>query len=216
MTPEQIDALVAQLDEEQDRPEAFPSALLQAPLTARQAYFEQECVVEHTLLMHVCQQILAEVCVGNDGELYRRKGKLVLVMGPSRVGKTTLVHLLQQEMIRLEYQRLTENPALVPFASVSAAGAENGRFDWREYYATVLRSLGDPFIDPTRSIRPIRDLRGALIEAIHQRQPMAIIVDEAHHLAKHGNGRRLHLRSNGFAQAYREYDGSEPYSGGNV
>jgi len=74
---------------------------------------------------------------------------------------------------------------------MTATSPGTGRYDWTDYYRAVLRQMGDPFVDRRITTLRTRDLREAVEEALLQRQPCAVIVDEAHHLAKAANGRRL-------------------------
>jgi len=116
---------------------------------------------------------------------------MVLVIGPSRVGKTTLIRLLEQRLFASSQEQMHRDPSFIPFASITAAGPEASRFDWPTYYRAVLRGLQDPFVDGKTATIRTRELREAMESALTHRQPLAIIVDEAHHLAKASSGRRL-------------------------
>ncbi len=116
---------------------------------------------------------------------------MVLVIGPSRVGKTTLIRLLEQELIARAGERLLQEPAHRPFVSISATGPGSGRFDWVDYYTAVLRQVNNPFLNRKPSAIRVRDMREAMEEALIQHRPYAVIVDEAHHLAKAASGRTL-------------------------
>jgi len=116
---------------------------------------------------------------------------MVLVIGPLRVGKTTLIRLLEQELIARAGERLLREPAHRPFVSISATGPGSGRFDWVDYYAAILRQVNNPFLNRKPSALRVRDMREAMEEALIQHRPYAVIVDEAHHLAKAASGRTL-------------------------
>jgi hypothetical protein len=172
-------------------PEHFPHELLDQSPAERQRFFEHQCIIDHPRLQDACAQVIREICVPGRTGTYVRKGATVLVIGTSRVGKTTLIQLLEQELLGSTLSTLQKQQAMIPFASVLMAGAENGRFDWRDYYEAVLRALYDPFVRPMSPRVRTRDIRIATLEAIKQRKPIAILVDEAHHLAKKGKGPRL-------------------------
>jgi len=116
---------------------------------------------------------------------------MVLVIGPSRVGKTTLIRLLEERLARLAKSQMERDASFIPFASITAAGPHASRFDWRTYYRAILRGLQDPFVDGKIARIRERELREAMETALLQRRPLALIVDEAHHLAKTASGRHL-------------------------
>ena len=172
-------------------PEPFPPELLHQPLAARQEYFEQRCLIEHARLLEALDVTLQTICPVGVGASMRRPGTMVLVIGPSRVGKTTLIRLLEERLLSHTAVQMQSDPSFMPFASITAAGPEAGRFDWQDYYRAVLRSLHDPFVDGKTARIPARALREAMETALIERKPLAVIVDEAHHLAKAASGRRL-------------------------
>ena len=171
--------------------EQFDPALLTQPAAMRLAWFEKECTIEHLSLLRALETILHTICSPGEGESLNRLGTMTLVIGPARVGKTTLIRLLEQRLLERARDRMLRDKSHLPFVSVSATGPGSGRFDWVDYYTAVLRQVNDPFLErKTRSTR-VRDLREAMEEALIQRQPYAVIVDEAHHLAKAASGRTL-------------------------
>jgi AAA domain len=174
-----------------EEPDRFPLDLLQQPPGARQEYFEQQCLIEHPRLLTALDATLQAICSPGEGASMRRPGTMVLVIGPSRVGKTTLIRLLEQRLFASCQEQMHHDPSFIPFASLTAAGPEASRFDWATYYRAVLRGLQDPFVDGKTARIRTRELREAMESALLHRQPLAIIVDEAHHLAKASSGRRL-------------------------
>jgi len=116
---------------------------------------------------------------------------MVLVIGPSRVGKTTLIRLLEERLLAQAKSQMERDAGFIPFASITAAGPNASRFDWRTYYRAILRGLQDPFVDGKIARIRERELREAMETALLQRRPLALIVDEAHHLAKTASGRHL-------------------------
>jgi len=116
---------------------------------------------------------------------------MALVIGPSRVGKTTLIRLLEERLLAQAKSQMERDAGFIPFASITAAGPNASRFDWRTYYRAILRGLQDPFVDGKIARIRERELREAMETALLQRKPIALIVDEAHHLAKTSSGRHL-------------------------
>jgi type II secretory pathway predicted ATPase ExeA len=174
-----------------DEPERFPPQLLEQSASARLEYFEDHCLVEHPRLLEALEATVQAICSPGESAGRRRPGTMVLVIGPSRVGKTTLIQLLEERLLARAAERMKSDPHFIPFASITAEGPESGRFNWSKYYKAVLRQLRNPFVDnkmvPIRS----RELQDAMETALVERKPFAVIVDEAHHLAKAASGRRL-------------------------
>jgi hypothetical protein len=166
--------------------------LLTQPAGARLRYFEKDCTIEHAYLQQACEAILRTICSPGAGPSLNRLGTMVLVIGPMRVSKTTLISLLQQQLLRRSRERMLQEPNHLPFVSISATGPRSGRFDWIDYYTAVLRAVKTPFLDRKPSAIRVRDLREVMEEALIQHHPYAVIVDEAHHLAKASSGRGLH------------------------
>ncbi len=179
-----------------EAPESFPPELLKLPAGARQEYFEQRCLISHPRLLEALEAILQAICPPGEGATTRRPGTMVLVIGPSRVGKTTLIRLLEERLTSMSKAQMQASPSFIPFASILAAGAGTNRFEWAEYYRAVLRALHDPFVDGKVARIRARELREAMETALCERKPFAIIVDEAHHLAEAARGSRLQSQLN--------------------
>src|SRR5207302_6462026 len=192
MNEERPEATLDGEEEQQaEEPEFFDRALLLQPPEVRQEYFEQRCLIEHPRLLEALDAILDAICAPGEEVLTRRPGTIVLVIGPARVGKTTLIHLLEERLLAYAISRMQADPHFIPFASITAPESGSGRFDWIDFYKPVLRQLGNPFVDsPTAPIRA-RNYREALEAAYLERQPLVTIVDEAHHLAKVRSGSKL-------------------------
>jgi len=177
-------------------PESFPPELLAHPVGARLEYFEQRCLISHPRLQEALETILQSICPPGEGASTRRPGTMALVIGPSRVGKTTLIRLLEERLLNICRALMASDPGFIPFASILAAGPGTNRFEWAEYYRAVLRALHDPFVDGKIARIRTRELREAMETALLERKPLAIIVDEAHHLAEAASGSRLQSQLN--------------------
>ena len=177
-------------------PESFPPELLTQPAEARLQYFEQRCLISHPRLQEALEAILQVICPPGEGASTRRPGTMAVVIGPSRVGKTTLIRLLEERLLIRSRALMASDPSFIPFASISAPESDTSRFEWVEYYRAILRALHDPFVDGKIARIATRELRAAMETALKERKPLAIIVDEAHHLATAARGSRRQSQLN--------------------
>lgn len=179
----------------------FPTRLLKQPIAERLAYFKTKMVAhEHLLVVH--KELLYHVrCPGN--------ASLILVFGPTGVGKTTLRLRLEQELYDEAEYAPEYPPGNIPILSVEAIASDSGDFRWRDYYIRCLMALDEPLINAkvTYQVRGINrsengdlvvardvvnsDLRRVLEKALLHRRPQAVLVDEAQHFRKVASGHRL-------------------------
>jgi energy-coupling factor transporter ATP-binding protein EcfA2 len=136
-------------------------------------------------------------------------GTIVMVVGPTGVGKTTLRLKIQQVLSEQAEPSMKADPSRLPYVAVEAAAPDNGNFNWRDQYRRTLVELSEPMLDcklKPKWIHFARDSRGhqfvrpdasaaqlrqALESAVEHRRPAAILIDEAQHLTRMASGRRL-------------------------
>jgi energy-coupling factor transporter ATP-binding protein EcfA2 len=136
-------------------------------------------------------------------------GTIVMVFGPTGVGKTTLRLKIQQLLSEQSEPFMKTDPGRLPFVAVEAAAPDNGTFNWRDHYRRTLVELSEPMLDcklkprwihfahhsrGQQFVRPdasAAQLRQTLESAVQHRRPAAILIDEAQHLTRMASGRRL-------------------------
>jgi len=130
-------------------------------------------------------------------------GSLILVLGPTGVGKTTL-RLKAEQLLSDQLTPLTTtDPSRLPFVSVEVPPPHAGRFRWRDYFSRLLTAMNEPLIHAktqriqsaespaTMLVVADRDLNYAAEQALRYRRPSVVFVDEAQHLGRVTSGRRL-------------------------
>jgi energy-coupling factor transporter ATP-binding protein EcfA2 len=178
-------------------PPHFPAPLLNAPWPARLKHF-QDFTVAHPRLVDAKDRLLAAIreCAPNS---------VILVLGPTGVGKTTLRMRVEQILSAESLAALQADPASLPVVSIEAVAPPSGSFNWRDHFRRMLYEMNEPLIDQKRKMEScdgdVRFMPGikahgeqyhyAVEQALRYRRPRAVLVDEAQHLAKMASGRRL-------------------------
>src|SRR5258708_641234 len=93
----------------------FPCELLQQPKKERFAYFKNK-VIGHDRLLEVDDQILQAIH-------YPSGISLILVYGPTRVGKSTLRMRIVQKLLTMERDAMVHDPGYLPVAWMDALAA---------------------------------------------------------------------------------------------
>jgi hypothetical protein len=179
----------------------FPRELLQAAQSERLGYF-RAYTIAHPRLKAVSDALWRAI--------QEPAGRaLILVIGPTGVGKTTLRLRMEQELQQRFLAAGASEPGRIPVVGVEAVAPDSGTFSWKEYYRRALRALEEPLIDdkidyatshrfrnhageftvPPRVGNP--ELRQAMEQALRHRRPVAVLIDEAQHVTKMASGRRL-------------------------
>lgn len=177
----------------------FPITLLEAAPATRLAYFAEK-LVRHQRLEELQTTILHTLQAPPAPQL-------ILLYGPTGVGKTTLCQGLQRALGTAHLPALTADRGRLPTAQFAVPPPDARRFDWKDFYVQGLGALEEPAICYKPAMRQVaRDpdgtllvgqataaasLRRAFIQSLRYRQPAALFIDEGQHLLKIGSGRRL-------------------------
>ncbi len=179
----------------------FPQELLSRPIEERLAYFKNK-IIAHPKLSDLYTELLEEINHPVDISL-------IMIYGPTGVGKTTLRKRLERELMLMAQADPHRNPGHIPVAGLEVALPGTPRFDWPDYYRRALKALDEPLIGDKidygqRGIRynaagelifaytvSVTNLRRALEKALEHRHPKAFFADEAQHFNQVPGGRRL-------------------------
>ena len=118
-------------------------------------------------------------------------GLMSAVVGPTGVGKTTLLTILA-EKLKLKFQ--SANPGEIPVVSTYMEASEEGTFNWKNFYRHGLLphlnapldqelsvNSGNPAVPSGRRTKD--DLRNLVGSNLRDRHTRVILIDEAHHVA---------------------------------
>ena len=179
----------------------FPRELLSQPWPARLGYF-RAYTMAHPRLLAARETLLNAI-----HEV--APNSLILLMGPTGVGKTTLRAKIERILTSEMLPELGVDPVRLPVVSMECIAPESGAFGWRDHFRRLLLQMNEPLVDykvnpeaPVRmGERATKFLPGAraagsqyhhaVEQALHFRRPAAVLLDEAQHLARMSSGRRL-------------------------
>jgi energy-coupling factor transporter ATP-binding protein EcfA2 len=186
---------------DKNKDHGFPRALLNQPDSARKSYFSSYTVA-HPKLREANDAL-------SDAIQEAIPGSLILVCGPAGAGKTTLRLRTEQRIATEMLKELKADPGRFAVVGIDAIPPDSGNFSWKEFYKSVLKKLDEPCINHkiktsmrndgdkihrgpfTNPRTPGTELREATEQPIKYRRPVALLVDEAQHLAKMSSGRKL-------------------------
>lgn len=117
----------------------FPRDLLTQPWTARLEYFKRYTMA-HPRLVEAREALL--------GAIYESApNSLILVLGPTGVGKTTL-HLKAEQLLTAAMSAdLEADPGRLPVVSVECIAPDSGAFSWRDHFRRLLLQMEEPLLD---------------------------------------------------------------------
>lgn len=132
--------------------------------------------IQHPRYQWVERQLFTQLSMGAPGSV-------VLLVGPTRVGKSRLVKVVAE---RLVAQPPTD--ATQPVIIVEAATTVGGRFSMKHFTMRALQALRHPLFGEHANVIRINEsetqLRLKLEQAICHRKTRYLIIDEAHHLLR--------------------------------
>jgi hypothetical protein len=178
----------------------FPEELLNGSVEDKWKFF-WNYPLNHPNLNLIFNSVMTQI------EMSLYNDSLILVYGPTRVGKSFLAEQIFQAINSKYKNEMEENKGIIPAIVVEAASPEKGHFDWQGFYISALEELEDILIDhkevpdmpkvpkgfnrKAREHRKTSVLNLALISALKNRQTKVLIIDEAHHIAKRLKGEKL-------------------------
>lgn len=147
---------------------------------------------------------------------------LLLVCGPTGVGKTTLGDFLVEVELKNQADELAANPGYIPAIRVEAPSSGEREFSWRLFYQRILSRLEGELdaprtaygVDPLtgKVVRPagaqtnrLSGLRTAVERSLRNRGTRFIVVDEAAHMMRQCHPNRLEQQLDTLKSLSNEY-----------
>lgn len=184
--------------------QSFPQELLLQSSGVRLAYF-RSLTIGHPLLVRVYDDLRLAI---RDSA----PGSIIMVQGPAGVGKTTLLQKVEKDLREQLAPELAQDVERLPVVRIDAIAPESGNFNWKDYFRRLLIALEEPESLIDRKVIPNQSgttpqsgnlrlihhasavssrLRHAVEQTLRRRRPLAVLVDDAQHLAIMGSGRKL-------------------------
>ncbi|MCF3942294.1 TniB family NTP-binding protein [Oceanobacillus alkalisoli] len=168
----------------------FDENLLSKSKKEREDYFN-DFTVSHPKM----QQVLDEL----KNEIYNGSQNIIMVVGPSGVGKSRLFIATMLSVFKEMKKELEEDKSIIPISGIELPNPDLGKFNWKDFYYRALSSLNEPLIDNKidvykyknnqKNSRPgnvgtAAELRRSIENAFYYRKTKALLIDEAQHFFK--------------------------------
>lgn len=162
--------------------------------------------------MRIKHTRIAQIMTELETLLYpESQGSILLVCGPSGVGKSTLARHMVESALQNASADMDADAGLIPAVYVEAPSSGESDFSWRLFYQRILAQLeGDLTLPKTaygvdsatsRLIRPrgaasnsLAALRTAVERALRARRTRFLVIDEAAHIIRQTRRNRLEIQ----------------------
>src|SRR6266851_2944791 len=173
--------------------------LLAQPPSVRLQYFK-DFAIAHPLLVKAMNRLWVAI-------MEAPPNSIVIVLGPTGVGKTTLLAKIRQ-LLGANAVGGTAEPGHLAVVAIEATPPESRTFSWRSHFKRLLVEMNDPLVDCKRRSQSAgrapqmmpaypndrgvtADYHYAVEQALRYRRPSAVLIDEAQHLFTLASGRSL-------------------------
>ncbi|NYT85024.1 AAA family ATPase [Pollutimonas harenae] len=162
--------------------------------------------IKHTRIAELMTELETLIYPGSQDSL-------LLVCGPTGVGKSTLAHHAVQKALQTSAQAMADDAGLIPAVYVEAPSSGENEFSWRLFYSRILAQLDQGPVENLpranfgidaqsgRMIRPrsssgtsLASLRTAVERGLAARGTQFLVIDEAAHIIRQTSARRLEIQ----------------------
>lgn len=169
----------------------FPERLLESSLKERINYF-RNFTAAHPHLIEVAERLVTALTEPDESSV-------IFLLGPTGVGKTTLLIRTVEKLIEQFMKEYEENKGRVLFAGFEAPTPDLRNFNWKDFYIRALEALEDPLVDIEDHLvartylhsSTKAALRLLLERNLRYRQPKLFYIDEAQNLGRVSTAKHL-------------------------
>lgn len=169
----------------------FPLELLNANNEKKKEYF-RDCIVHHKNLDEAIDETMMYISSLVDE-------RIILICGPSGVGKQELINGIKQKIIETEESKSNKTTGFIPIVEVEAIAPVDGSFNFPSLWISALEELCEPLLERKISYAEVEgcdkkgnriimskvkkaDYEQVLINTLKYRHVKAMIINEAHHM----------------------------------
>lgn len=171
---------------------AVPKEIMAASVEERIGYFEKYGV-SHTNIASAFEKTM-------DAIHSARGPRVIIVAGPTGVGKSRLVSRIYRTILEENQQAMIDEPDLIPVLSGNAIAPHGLLFSFKEFYTRLLNRADEPLVDRKLLIprqhhmfadlpaaaysesATVDVLRRSVEVCMKRRRTKVLIIDEAHHM----------------------------------
>lgn len=179
------------------RKRLFQETLLIKSKEDREKFFN-----DYTVSHPKMKQVLIEL----KKEIYTGSQNIIMVVGPSGVGKSRLFYASIQAVYKDMMKKIEADKSVIPITGIELPNPDLGKFNWKDFYYRVLTSLNEPLIDYKIDVSNLKkskkgslklhdsgtapELRRSIENAFFYRGTQALLIDEAQHFFKVNSEKR--------------------------
>jgi len=143
---------------------------------------------------------MKQVLVELKNEIYKGSQNIIMVVGPSGVGKSRLFFSTIQSVLNDMKEELELEKSIIPISGIELPNPDMGKFNWKDFYYRALSSLNEPLIEYKINFNNLKngdrnslnlqsrgtaaELRRSIENAFFYRKTKAFLIDEAQHFFK--------------------------------
>lgn len=149
---------------------------------------------------------MKQVLVELKNEIYKGSQNIIMVVGPSGVGKSRLFFSTIQSVLNDMKEEVELDKSIIPISGIELPNPDMGKFNWKDFYYRALSSLNEPLIEykidvnnwkngnknslNLQSRGTAAELRRSIENAFFYRKTKAFLIDEAQHFFKINSNKR--------------------------